>query len=259
MQLGAYALAKNIGADFLLTPMANIGHSQKFSYTQDEWDDHFFSFTRDFLLPGSIIAMPENQSEIKMSVNSLLKILEESPDILQEKTISLDWREMKSLTDSRIYLLDNLTDYLIDHYKSKSSESNTAFTVSMHVRRYTEEDTDPSQWRDYYVPNVPNGLVEVGRKLMGSRNGEFHIYSQGELSQFKYFEQLSDTGKVVFHLDEDPVSTLDGMIRSDEFVMAKSSFSYIASIYRNRSYYRGGFQHTLTKGCLRCEDLSAIL
>jgi hypothetical protein len=250
MQLGAYALAKHYRLDFLLTPMRNIGHSQKFNYSQPEWDRQFFEYTRDFLLPGSVVD-DKGFEKTDMKVSLFLEKAKSDKNFFSDKIVNLDWREMKQVIDSNIFLLNNIKAELI---ASRPQVEKNSFSVALHVRRYTEEDTDPSQWRDYYVPNTPNGLVEVAKELMQNRQGEFHVYSQGDYSQFNYFEQLSSHGKVVFHLDEHPLKSLNGMINSDLFLMAKSSFSYVASVYRKHSYYRGSFQHALTDGTHKYEN-----
>jgi hypothetical protein len=251
LQLGAYALAKHCGVEFLLTPMKNVGHIQKFSFSQEEWDLHFFEYTRDFLLQDAITEA-EDLPVIELGLYELLDTLMYYPDSLEKSIVNLDWTDLKTLIDHNIFLLNNIQEDLVKKYPI---EKGSDFIISMHVRRSTEEDTDFSPWRRYYYPNVPNGLVDFVKEIMPTdKNVQFHIYSQGDISDFQYFNELDEYGKVFFHLDDHPVKTLDMIIKSDAFIMSKSSLSYIASVYHKQSYYDGVFHHTLTKNTINYND-----
>jgi hypothetical protein len=90
LQLGAYALAKHCGVDFLLTPMKNVGHIQKFSFSQEEWDLHFFEYTRDFLLQDAITEA-EDLPVINLGLYELLDTLMYYPASLEKTIVNLDW------------------------------------------------------------------------------------------------------------------------------------------------------------------------
>jgi len=251
LQLGGYALAKHYGVDFLLTPMKNVGHIQKFNFSQEEWDLHFFEYTRDFLLRDSITES-DSLPVVELSVYELLDTLIYNPSSLEKSIVNLHWADLKTLTDHNIFLLNNIQEELIKKYPR---EENSDFIISIHVRRATDEDTDFSEWRRYYYPNIPNGSIDFVKEIMPTnKNIQFHIYSQGDILDFQYFNELIDYGKVFFHLDEHPVKTLDIIIKSDAFIMSKSSLSYVASVYHSQSYYDGIFHHTLTRNTINYND-----
>ena len=71
---------------------------------------------------------------------------------------------------------------------------------------------------------------------------EFHIYSQGDESQFETFLNLG--WNVTLHLDEHPLTSLYHMIKSDIRVMSNSSMSYLSSLYgQGLSIARDNFPH----------------
>ena len=56
---------------------------------------------------------------------------------------------------------------------------------------------------------------------------DIHIFSQGNIVDFREFEKLEN---VVYHLDEDEYQTFHSMIVADILILSPSSFSYFAGL-----------------------------
>ena len=63
----------------------------------------------------------------------------------------------------------------------------------------------------------------------------FHVYSQGQPSDFGDLEQFASSNssdvQLKWHLNENAIQSISDMISADVFVMAKSSFSYIPAAF----------------------------
>lgn len=246
MILGAYAISKYCGGQYFFIPMKNVGHFEYFDYTQEEWDKRFSDYCHNFLLPN--VSYDINFDTTIHIQNYTLEDCKSLYDshISQDENILiyLDWKPIKDICDKNIHIIDNIKDLLIEYYHSKSVLPNSK-VLSIHVRIFSKTDCDPSPWRNYYDKNVPSRVVNTAINLYSKHNiEEVHVHSQGEESDFDQFNILNN---VKFFLDKDPIETIHDMIISDTLIMSKSSFSYIASIYRKNTYVLDYFQHTLTK------------
>jgi len=70
---------------------------------------------------------------------------------------------------------------------------------------------------------------------------QFHVFSEGRKEEFSDFRDVA-----LLHLNGDALDTFHHLVKSDIFVMAKSSFSYSAALYS------GGviiYHHTCGFGC----------
>ena len=130
-------------------------------------------------------------------------------------------------------------------YSDKSSPYNKAHThVAVHVRRHNKEDNriEGTNTPDEYYINIINNI-----RLKYS-NCKFHIYSQGNISNFSSF--IADD--TVLHLDEDVLDTFNGLVFADILVTSASSFSYVAAMLTNGLVYYKTFWHTPSKNWIIC-------
>jgi len=100
--------------------------------------------------------------------------------------------------------------------------------VAVHIRRgEINEKKYPQRWistQEYY--KIMKKLQEKSRNLF------FHIYSLGEIGDFK---ELQDFENIKFHLNESDLISLDHMVRSDIFVNSKSAFAVLIN-YLHKGY-----------------------
>ncbi len=57
-----------------------------------------------------------------------------------------------------------------------------------------------------------------------------HIYSEGDISEFKQFALLPYSDNIYFHLNDDQFDTLHHFVCADIFIMSKSTFSYLGAL-----------------------------
>ena len=123
-------------------------------------------------------------------------------------------------------------------YQNKSLYINTDkhLTVCIHMRR-----GDVNKYAFPRMYTEPVNLIKTISHLISILDGQkvdykLHFFSQGELEDFKDFENLN----LIYHLDEDPIWCHEQLVRADILVTAKSAFSYMAAV--------------LNKGIILCES-----
>lgn len=123
--------------------------------------------------------------------------------------------------------------------KNNSFNLEGVLNIAVHVRRRNQHDNNDLNSVNYYSEdsyflNVMNFIRETDnqRKI-------FHIYSQGNLEDFKNFE-AEDT---VFHLNEEIEKTFLGMITANILIMSRSSLSYTAALLSEGTIYYLSFWH----------------
>jgi hypothetical protein len=119
------------------------------------------------------------------------------------------------------------------------------FNISLHIRRFTKTDCDPSPMRQLYDPSKNQEILENAKKIVSkyrNRNPVLHVYAQGDESDFKFLDAAAD--RVKYHVEEYPIISLYHMIHSDVLIMSNSSFSYVAHLLgKPISYVRKDFYH----------------
>ena len=111
---------------------------------------------------------------------------------------NIDWWSKHNLMGDLIPRLEfDQSNYYLDEEK---------LNIAVHIRNFVSTDNDPSPTREYfekgnekekYFVNLINNIEETF-----DFDKEFHIYSQGDESQFETFLNLG--WNVTLHLDEHP-------------------------------------------------------
>jgi len=131
--------------------------------------------------------------------------------------------------------------------KERDFFKNGKINVAVQIRRENYMDRGQAGERastpNIYYLNIMNQI----RKNKGD-NLLFHIYSQGDILQFKELEN----NDVVFHLNEDIVETFIGMVAADKLVISPSSFSYVAALISDGEIYYKPFWHNPRKEWVIC-------
>jgi hypothetical protein len=151
-------------------------------------------------------------------------------------------------------------DSNIDHYANPDAlnkirtmfwankERSAVFTdtnkihVAIHIRRMNQHDVtldyvDPlriSTGNDYYLR-----IMEWIRWEYGSRDIQFHIYSQGDVADYACFVS-PDTE---LHINTDLCKSFIEMVAADILVTAFSSLSYVAGLLSEGKVYYHNFWH----------------
>jgi len=121
--------------------------------------------------------------------------------------------------------------------KDKNYFNNNKLNIAVHIRRPNCKDnrkqgTDTND--SYYIDKI--NLI---REEYKSDNLLFHIYSQGNIENFKLYEN-DDT---ILHIDQNIVDTFMGLVSADILVTSGSSFSYIAALISDGMIYYKKFWH----------------
>ena len=126
-------------------------------------------------------------------------------------------------------------------YKDKDKElnyfKNNKINVAVHIRRPNKHDnriqgTDTPG--NYYLT-----IIKKIKEKYFDKELIFHIYSQGDLENFKIYENTN----TILHIDENLLDTFKGMIFSDILVTSASSLSYSAALLSNGEIYYKQFWH----------------
>jgi len=127
--------------------------------------------------------------------------------------------------------------------KNKSFFNNDKINVALHIRRPNINDNRIEG------TNTPNSyylnIINIIRKKYENNNKKvlFHIYSQGNILNFKEFANHD----VYFHLNENLFDTFIGMVSADILVTSASSLSYIAALISDNEIYYLPFWHNPRK------------
>jgi hypothetical protein len=161
---------------------------------------------------------PENIYSFKKSFD----IVDKSPNIYY-KLIQNDIRDAYN-NKSQTYLFD-------------TEKKN----IAIHIRVINECD-DIDEYVNYENLTGRHGISPEKYVMLIYKfkniypNYNIHIFSQKNIIlKYKELEKIDD---IKFHLDIDSITTFHHLCNADIFVMAKSSFSYLAAIYnKNKVIY----------------------
>ena len=115
--------------------------------------------------------------------------------------------------------------------------NNNNLNIAIHLRRPNLHDNriTGADTPDYVFLNIINFL----RLIYSSQNPLIHIYSQGDVENFKTFTAPD----IVLHLNEELEDTFLAMVVADVLVVAPSSFSYTAGLLSDGTVYYIPFWH----------------
>lgn len=219
-------------------PIKNIGHKDK-DQTQEEYDKMW------------------NEYILKLIPKDILQLTINDDDIIGNIT---DYKN-KLMID---YYIDQIYDRLSLSY---SPEIKTIFkddetNISFHIRNFNDGDVCLNVEREYfnkslyikdYYINLIKFIINNKEKLNNKNKLHFHIYSQGDEKQFKELSDIiiRNNLQLTFHLNENEISTLHHLIKSDILILSKSSFSAIANYYsRGKNIILESFWHKLNPNTL---------
>lgn len=128
--------------------------------------------------------------------------------------------------------------------KSKNFFKNDKFNVTIHMRRENKCDngnagsrvTTPNSYYLYVMNNI--------REKYKDKDILFHIYSQGNINNFKEFLNTND---IILNIDTDICNTFTALVAADVLVTSPSSFSYIAALISDGEVYYKRFWHNPKK------------
>jgi hypothetical protein len=236
-QIICYVLSKIYNVGFYFEGFKNLTHYQYFNITPSQWDkniNNFFNFPISPKLNLPIIDFEATNGDINSLIN-------------QDLILNIQPKYLSQFMDNYI---DNteVTSVLQEISKSINFDSELSYfnphknNIAIHIRRYTQTDCDQNPRREYFDNNKENYYI-LKIKELNNNNSEFHIYSQGQESDFEFLKQVGDN--IILHIEENPLISLYHMINADVLFTANSSLSYIAHLLGNHKqcFVRDTFFH----------------
>ena len=109
--------------------------------------------------------------------------------------------------------------------------NNKNLNIAIHIRRHNSCDDriEGTDTPDNFFIEIINEL----RTKYSSQNPIFHIYSQGNLTDFQCYK----SNDVIFHINESIEDSFLGMVLADVLVTGTSTFGYIAGLLSNGIIY----------------------
>jgi hypothetical protein len=132
--------------------------------------------------------------------------------------------------------------------KDRNYFNNNKFNVAIHIRRENIIDRglagDRVTTPNSYYLSVMNNI----RNTYKDKNIQFHIYSQGNITNFT--DLISDD--VMFYINYDIIETFKGLVSAEVLVTSPSSFSYVAALISDGKIYYKKFWHNPRKDWIIC-------
>lgn len=207
---------------------AEMNH-RKFRYTPFVCMEHNYGNDRDFIKKKEQLInfignfelnedtyTPQNQSIIDY-INYFEQNLTECANSESLKKIKRIFRENKDKAD---------------YFDSRR------FNIAIHIRRPNPHDSriDGTDIPDSFYLRCINIL----REAYSSKCPLFHIYSQGNIEDFKNIYNSPD---VIFHINDEIEYTFTSLVMADVLLISRSSFSYTAGILSEGTVYYIPFWH----------------
>jgi len=133
-------------------------------------------------------------------------------------------------------------------HKDKNVFNNNKVNVAVHIRRENKIDKGIAGTRVTTPNSYYLNIMNIIRTIYKNESLLFHIYSQGNIENFKIFQE----NDVEFHLDEDVCKTFLGLVAANILVTSPSSFSYCAALLSNGEIYYKKFWHNPRKEWINC-------
>lgn len=155
------------------------------------------------------------------------------------------------------YVIDrNIDTYTSDIHMNKIREmfwsnkdkqgvfNNNKINVAVHIRRLNAHDNSLSQIDDIRRVSTPNeyylGIMERIRNENQGKDLQFHVFSQGDESDFACFTEKGDT---ILSINGDLPKSFISMVAADILVTCFSSLSYAAAFLNTGTIYYQPFWH----------------
>lgn len=150
----------------------------------------------------------------------------------------------------RLYTARNIDYYCDNQYmtqikkafwvnKDKDFFKNNKTNVAVHVRRDNAHDKGEAGPRTTTPNNTYLTTINHIRQTVKENNLHFHIYSQGDVNNFKMYNSEDTT----LHINEDITTTFTGMVASNILITSRSSLSYLAGLLTDGVVYYQPFWH----------------
>ena len=129
-----------------------------------------------------------------------------------------------------------------------NNNNNININIAVHIRRENKIDKGVAGDRATTPNSYYLNIMNIIREKYQTRKLLFHIYSQGDIENFKLLKEKD----VIFHLDEDIRKTFLELVAANILVTSPSSFSYCAALLSDGEIYYKMFWHNPRKEWINC-------
>ena len=256
--LSCYLFCIKYNLKFVYTDIKNFEHMTWNNLDSNyEWDLLLNNYIKDnFLLKDGYIEYKNIDKNINIISNSY-NIYEKQNNLY----IYTDQFLGKSYLDNNIHEYEYIFLKISSNYLLNTKNIHTYFkpntiNISLHIRRFTNTDTDNVDIRELYIKNNKfdlyyyNCIISL-KNILKDKDKEFHIYTQLNESEDNtifdhYYKLCDDNTRIILHKGDDLINDIHHMILSDIFILSKSSLSAIVNYCRNGiNIIRENFYHKL--------------
>ena len=210
-------------------------HNKKFAYTPRNKMEHNYDNDPNFL--NKIEDLMNIKNNIENNINNQAKILN-YPPLRHWFERNIDYAcNSKYFKEIKSYFWQN---------KERNVFKNDKINIAVHVRRPNPHDNrieganTPDEYYLNLIKNIKNKYTKKKLKI--------HIYSQGDINNFKNYE----ADNVILHINEPLSKTFIELVAADVLVTSASSFSYIAALLSDGEVYYKKFWHNPRKEWIVC-------
>jgi hypothetical protein len=178
----------------------------------------------------------------EFSQKFLKKISNEDKIKIFEKFREKFWKHNKKLEKKK--KLNSIVLHLRNFSKGDTVFGDKSLIYEQFSYDYRLPNNNPKFYARWYSALV---LEIIKRNKITKKKTQIYICSTGNINNFlEIKKKLEKLGKVKIRLNNSSYDDFKLLISADYFIMAQSSFSYLASlINKKKKYIRNGFRHVL--------------
>jgi hypothetical protein len=153
------------------------------------------------------------------------------------------WEHNKNLQKER--KIKNIVLHLRNFSRGDSVFGDKSLIYQIFSYDYRLPNNNPKFYSNWYSELI---FEIIKKNRIKKKNIQIYICSTGKIINFlEIKKKLEKLGKVKIRLNYSSYDDFKLLISADHFIMAQSSFSYLASlINKNKKYIRNGFRHALS-------------
>lgn len=201
-------------------------NNKKFVYTPFKTMEHNYNSDKSFLEKKELLINFIGNFEI--NENHTINIQVDCHDYFDKNVDKCT----KSLSLNKIKKIFRANKNILNYFNNKN------LNIALHIRRPNPHDS-----RIYGTDTPDNVFVNIVNKLRNlyvAKNPLFHLYSQGNIENFKIF----NSPDIILHLNESVEDSFTSMVLADVLVTSASSFSYTAGLLSEGIVYYVPFWHS---------------
>lgn len=242
-QIICYVLSQLYNVNFYFTGFKNLTHYQPYNITPEQWDldiTNFFNLPLSKKINFPVLNFHELNNDLETFINTNSNCI-----INFEPSYLMSFIDQHIDTHDVLEILKNLGNNIILPNDLKYYFSNKT-NVAIHIRKFNSVDQDLNPRREFFNKNKHEfykHLIKTIHDVSPENDVEYHVFSQGKEEDYHFLKHPDYN--IVFHIEEHPLVSLYHMMKSDIFVTANSSLSYVAHLLgtHKKCFVQNNFFH----------------